>query len=154
MPLFVELPTAFKARLTPKTHLSHVDLCGTFVRFLRQPWPRVSEGQVGPQSRADAVEAALGGAPSLEWVWTEGDFGHVVRIPPMPPAKEGIRIEVPPAESGASPDFEVRRMGELHKGPQGVLVTGEEDLQKARQLYLDVRRQVLRGATNAERSNP
>lgn len=154
VPLFVELPTAFKARLTPKTHLSQVDLCGTFVRFLRQPWPRVREGQVGPQSRADAVETALGGAPSLEWVWTEGAFGHVVRIPPVPPAKEGVRIEVPPAEPGAEPNFEVRRMADLHKGPEGFLITGEDDLQLARQLYLDVRRQVLKGATKADRNNP
>ncbi len=154
VPLFVELPTAFKARLTPKTHLSHVDLCGTFVRFLRQPWPRVSEGQVGPQSRPDAVETALGGAASLEWVWTEGDFGHVVRIPPVPPAKNGIRVEVSPAEPGAEPDFEVRRMGDLHKGPDGTVITDEDELQRARQLYLDVRRKVLKGATKADGKNP
>ena len=154
VPLFVELPTAFNSRLTPTAHLSHVDLAGTFTRFLHQGWPRLDQGQVAPQSRTAALEAALGGIRSMEWIWAEGDFGHVVRIPPRPGAKRGLRIEVPDSDPGAEPQLEVRHLTDLHQGPAGVMVTDPGELDSARQKYLEIRGKVLAGATKATRSDP
>ena len=149
VPLFVELPTALNARWTPTTHLSQVDLVGAILRFLKFPQPSLEAGHVPPQSRTDSMEAALRGQPSLEWVWTDGEFGHVVRLPPGG-GLGGLRIEVPPAEPGAELDPDVRRLTQVFQGPDGASPVGP-DQENAWERYLAVRRQVLEGATKAIR---
>lgn len=142
VPLLVQLPTSLNARIRSQAHLSQVDLTGVLRQLMRIANPDAGAGERPLQSRDEVMWGAMEGAEPFEWVWIEGRFGHIVRRP-------GLRVQVSPAAPDELPERDLRILPGAHAMGRDLPPLAPRDERAALEAYLDVRRQVYAGATEA-----
>ncbi|QDU68020.1 sulfatase-like hydrolase/transferase [Engelhardtia mirabilis] len=140
VPLMMELPTQLSARSRSSSHLSLVDATGLLRLLMRLPNPDAGAGESALQSRGETLWNAVKGVEVFEWVWIEGEFGHVMRRP-------GLRVQVDPAPPDQVPTRDLRILNGTQASGQSMPHLSPADERGALEAYLSVRKQVYEGAT-------
>ena len=139
VPLIIELPTAMNARRVTAAHLSHVHVTALLRRLMRLGGPNAALAEAPLQAEADPLWNATRGAGAFEPVWVEGEFGHVYR-------RSGLRVQVDPVEPGAIPSYDMRALAGAQMLGKNAPTLPANQIDAARQVYLDARAEYLRGA--------